>query len=72
MKNNNFALEKYEANKFLEQHRGDVELTDFIMSFSKMNCLPSHSEIWSEVYDFLYEKDYNTNYATGITYIIES
>ena len=28
MKNNNFALEKYEANKFLEQHREDVELTD--------------------------------------------
>ena len=72
MKNNNFALEKYEANKFLEQNHGDVELTDFIMSFSKMNHLPSHSEIWSEVYDFLYEKDYNTDYATGITYIIES
>ena len=72
MKNNNFALEKYEANKFLEQHHGDAELTDFIMSFSKMNRLPSHSEIWSEVYDFLYEKDYNTDYATGITYIIES
>lgn len=72
MKNNNFALEKYEANKFLEQHHGDAELTDFIMSFSKMNRLPSHSEIWSEVYDFLYEKKYNTDYATGITYIIES
>ena len=37
-----------------------------------MNRLPSHSEIWSEVYDFLYEKKYNTDYATGITYIIES
>lgn len=72
MKNNNFVVEKYEANKFLFAHREDKDLENFLLSFTGVASGLSHSEIWSEVYDFLSEKKYDTKYTTGITYIIES
>ena len=71
MQNTNYAPEIASANEFIISHSYDTELRTFIKEMMNKNC--SHSEKWSEIYDWMAERypEATGSLITGITYWVE-
>ena len=69
--NNEYADDMLRARYFLNTHSEDTKLVIFLTSLAKSE--KTHSEKWSDVYDFIMINypNYN-NIITGLVYLIEN
>ncbi len=69
----NYKEEIKLAEKFLNKHKEDQELRDFLSKVRKANTI--YSQKWSMIFDYMYEhyknECMNTTICTGLTYLCE-
>ena len=71
------TMEKFEeevklAQKFLEKHKDDKDLIQFLSAVRASNDI--HSQKWSMVFDYMYEhykkECMETSITTGLSYLV--
>ena len=71
------TMEKFEeevklAQKFLEKHKDDKDLIQFLAAVRASNDI--HSQKWSMVFDYMYEhykkECMETSITTGLSYLV--
>ena len=61
------------AQKFLEKHKEDIKLKQFLKMVKESKQI--HSQKWSMIFDYMYENYHdecmNSSITTGLSYLVE-